>query len=107
MRTLKTLALSLLLAISPLCVAQAKLKVVMFSGSSEYNSKDSLTAFAKILEEKYNCTCTVNVVDEKGTSLPGVDQLDTADVAIFFTRRVNVSDEQLAKVKKFIASGKG
>jgi type 1 glutamine amidotransferase len=110
MRTLKTIALSLLflLAAAPLCFAQQKpLKVVMFSGSAEYNSKDSLTAFAKLLEEKHGCACSVNVVDEKGTSLPGVDDLETADVAIFFTRRVNVTEDQLAKVKKFISSGKG
>jgi type 1 glutamine amidotransferase len=33
--------------------------------------------------------------------------LETADVAIFFTRRVNLSADQLAKVKAFIAAGKG
>jgi type 1 glutamine amidotransferase len=85
----------------------ATLKVVMFSGSSEYNSNDSLTAFKKILEEKHHCQCTVNVVEEKGTQLTGIEGLDTADVAVFFTRRVSLSPDQIEKVKKFIASGKG
>jgi len=83
------------------------LKVVMFSGSSEYDSTTSLTAFKTLLEQDHNCRCTVNVVEEKGTTLTGIEGLETADVAIFFTRRVNLSDDQLGKIKKFIASGKG
>jgi type 1 glutamine amidotransferase len=83
------------------------IKVAMFSGSSEYKSNESLAALKKVLEEKHNCVCTLNVVEEKGTTLTGIEQLDTADVAIFFTRRVKLADDQLAKVKKFIAAGKG
>jgi type 1 glutamine amidotransferase len=83
------------------------LNVVMFSGSSEYKSNDSLEAFKKVLEEKHHCKCTLNVVPEKGDKLPGIEGLETADVAIFFTRRVSLSEDQLAKVKKYIASGRG
>src|SRR6266536_2572792 len=83
------------------------LKVVMFAGSVEYDSKDSLEGLAKLLEKRFYCQCVVNVVEEKGTKLNGIEGLETADVAIFFTRRVSLSDDQLAKVKKFIASGKG
>lgn len=84
-----------------------QIKVSMFSGSSEYQSNDSLAALKKLLEDKYACQCTLNVVEEKGKDLTGVDQLESADVAVFFTRRVNVADDQLAKVKNFIAAGKG
>jgi type 1 glutamine amidotransferase len=83
------------------------LKVVMFSGSSEYKSNDSLNAFKKILEKDHHCQCTVNIVEEKGTTLTGIEGLETADVAVFFTRRVSLSDDQIEKVKNFIASGKG
>lgn len=83
------------------------LNVVMFSGSSEYKSDETLAAFKKLLEEKHGCTCTLNVVPEKGDKLPGIEGLESADVAIFFTRRVKLSDDQVAKVKKYVASGKG
>jgi type 1 glutamine amidotransferase len=83
------------------------LKVVMFSGSSEYKSNDSLNAFKKILEKDHHCQCTVNIVEEKGTTLTGIEGLETADVAVFFTRRVSLSDDQIEKVKNFIASGTG
>jgi type 1 glutamine amidotransferase len=110
--TFSVVALLLLVVVSPEGVAQQQakgrpLKVVMFSGSTEYNSKDSLEGFAKWLREDHGCECVVNVVDEKGTLLNGVEGLETADVAVFFTRRVKVSEDQLAKVKRFIASGRG
>jgi type 1 glutamine amidotransferase len=99
-----------LLLLSPMMLPAADappLRVVMFSGSSEYNSNESLAGFKKLLEEKYHCRCALNVVEEKGTKLPGIEELETADVAIFFTRRVSLSADQLAKVKAFIAAGKG
>ncbi|HSI36398.1 MAG TPA: ThuA domain-containing protein [Tepidisphaeraceae bacterium] len=83
------------------------LKVAMYSGSKEYDSAGSLAKLKKVLEEQLGATCTLNIVEEKGTSLAGVDDLETADVAVFFTRRVSLAPDQLAKVKKFVESGKG
>ena len=99
--------LFLVLTLGAAAAEPRPLNVVMFSGSSEYNSKESLESFRKLLEEKHGCKCTVHVVPEKGDKLPGIEGLETADVAVFFTRRVSLNDEQLAKVKKFVASGKG
>lgn len=87
--------------------AERPLKVVMYSGSVEYASKESLESFAKLLKEKHGHDCTVHVVEEKGDKLNGIEGLESADVAVFFTRRVKLAEDQLAKVKKFIASGKG
>jgi type 1 glutamine amidotransferase len=84
-----------------------KLKVVMFSGSEEYKSTPSLQALAKHLKDKIGADCTVHVVNDQGTTLTGADDLKTADVAVFFTRRVSLADDQLELVRKFIASGKG
>jgi type 1 glutamine amidotransferase len=96
------------LSLSSLAIAaDAPVKVVMFSGSSEYKSNDTLGALKKLLEEKHNCQCVLNVVEEKGTQLTGIEGLETADVAIFFTRRVSLAPDQLEKVKKFITAGKG
>jgi type 1 glutamine amidotransferase len=101
------LLLSLLATASAAAADSPPLKVVMFSGSSEYNSADSLNDFKKLLEKDHHCQCIVNIVEEKGATLTGIEGLETADVAVFFTRRVSLSDDQIAKVKKFIAAGKG
>jgi type 1 glutamine amidotransferase len=109
MKTFATLLSSLLVtafAATANVDERRPLNVVMFSGSTEYKSEESLAAFKKLLEEKHNCKCTLNVVPEKGDKFPGIEGLETADVAIFFTRRVKLNDEQLAKVKKYVASGK-
>jgi type 1 glutamine amidotransferase len=95
------------LALTAPAADDAPLKVALFSGSTEYKSNDSLAKLKDLLESKYRCTVTLNIVDDKGTQLAGAESLDTADVAVFFTRRVNLADDQLAKVRKFVASGKG
>lgn len=82
------------------------LRIVMFSGSKEYDSTASLAKLKKTLEQDLHAICTLHEVEEKGTKLEGIEDLDTADVALFFTRRVSLAPEPLARVKKFVASGK-
>ena len=38
--------------------------------------------------------------------LPGLEALDTCDVAVFFTRRLMIDGEDLARVKKYCESGR-
>ncbi len=87
--------------------AGAGLKVAIFSGSKEYDSNESLEKLKKVLEEKLGAQCSINIVEEKGTTLTGSEQLESADVAVIFTRRVALSAEELAKVKKFVQRGGG
>jgi type 1 glutamine amidotransferase len=84
-----------------------RLRVVMFSGSSEYHSNETLAGLKKVLEEKYGCDCVLNIVQDKGTELTGADGLEKADVGVFFTRRIAVSDADLAKVRAFVKRGGG
>jgi type 1 glutamine amidotransferase len=110
---MKNLTRSLLaLLVLPLTFAaaaadDAPLKIALYSGSTEYKSNDSLAALKTLLESKYRCTCTLNIVDDKGTQLTGADDLQAADVAVFFTRRVKLAPDQVDRVKRFVASGKG
>jgi putative membrane-bound dehydrogenase-like protein len=84
-----------------------KLKVVMVSGSFEYKSDDSLAAFKKHLEANYPVECVlVSAKGEKDAALPGLEALDTADVAVFFTRRLQIDGDSLERVKKYVKSGK-
>lgn len=82
-----------------------KLTVCLVSGSEEYKSDISLAKLQKYLESNYNIQCTW--AKAKGfTDLPGLENLDTCDVALFFTRRLTIKGEQLEKVKKYALSGK-
>ena len=86
---------------------QKKLQVVLVSGSFEYESDESLAAFEKYLEANYPVECTlVRAKMEKDKSLAGLEALDTADVAVFFTRRLRVEGEDLDRIKKFVKAGK-
>ena len=49
---------------------EAPLKIALFSGSTEYKSNDSLAALKTLLESKYRCTCTLNLVDVTGEQGP-------------------------------------
>jgi type 1 glutamine amidotransferase len=71
----------------------------------EYESDASLSAFQKYLEEHFPAKCT-RVFRKTDDNLPGLDNLDSCDVMLLFTRRLTISGEQLDKVKKYCQSGK-
>jgi putative membrane-bound dehydrogenase-like protein len=84
-----------------------KLKVVLVSGSFEYKSDASLAAFKKHLEASYPVECVLVAAKvEKDKALPGIEALATADVAVFFTRRLQLEGESLDAVKAYLKSGK-
>jgi len=82
------------------------LKVSMYSGATEYHSDQSLAAFRAYLDKNYKVRCTLNDVTD-WHALPGVGQLETCDVIVVFTRRVELPPDQVAMVKKYMESGKG
>ncbi len=85
--------------------AETPLKVCLISGSAEYDSDTSLTAFQKYLEERYNARSTL--IKARGfANLPGLEALDKCDAALFFTRRLTIGGEQLERVKKYCLSGR-
>jgi putative membrane-bound dehydrogenase-like protein len=87
--------------------ATKKLKVCLVSGSFEYKSDESLAAFQKYLESTFPIECTrVFAKSDKDKSLPGLENLDACDVAIFFTRRLRIDGDSLDRVKKYVQSGK-
>jgi putative membrane-bound dehydrogenase-like protein len=87
--------------------ATKKLKVCLVSGSFEYKSDESLAAFQKYLEANFPVECTrVFAKAEKDKDLSGLENLEKCDVAIFFTRRLQLDGESLDRVKAFVKSGK-
>ena len=84
-----------------------KFKVCLVSGSFEYKSDDSLAAFQKYLEATFPVECTRAFArSDKDKDFAGIDNLDACDVAIFFTRRLQIDGEALERVKKYVKSGK-
>lgn len=81
------------------------LRICLLSASAEYNSEKSLTEYQNYLETNYRIVCQRAFGKDKGDSLPGLEALDTADLIIVFTRRVDLPPAQLALLKKYIASG--
>jgi type 1 glutamine amidotransferase len=79
--------------------------IVLISGEYEYFSSNSLPAFKQLLETNYQFHCTY-LERTTGNDIPGIEALDNADLAIVFIRRMTLPDEQLARLKKFVASGK-
>jgi type 1 glutamine amidotransferase len=84
----------------------APLKICLLSGSAEYDSDKSLGDLQNYLESHYRVTCQRAFGKDKGDGLPGLEALDQADLMIVFTRRLKLPDDQLRKVKEYIASGR-
>ncbi len=90
------------------CAAdQPPLKVCLVSGSLEYNSNESLAEFQKYLEANYPVKCSrAFLVGEDITHLPGLENLDDCDVMLLFTRRLELSGDDLQRIKKYCLSGR-
>lgn len=82
--------------------------IVLISGEFEYKSAESLPVLKTRLETKLGAKC-IYLQRKPGTNvndIPGLEVLDTADLAILFIRRMTLPDEQVAQFKKYAASGK-
>lgn len=91
-------------------------KVVLVSGDEEYRSEEALPQLAKILSERHGFNCTVlfaqdpskpGVVDPNYVHhIPGLDQLESADLMIIFTRFRALPDAQMTYIDQYLKSGK-
>ena len=83
------------------------LKVCLVSGSLEYKSNESLAAFQEFLEANYPVKCSrAFIVGKDEEHLPGLENLDSCDVMVLFTRRLKLSGDELARIKNYCLSGK-
>lgn len=96
------------LSLSASAAAPAKKTIVFVSGEFEYKSAETLPVFKTLVESKLGANC-IYLQRKPGTNvhdIPGLEALDTADLAVLFIRRMVLPEEQLARFKKFAASGK-
>lgn len=100
-------------------------KVVLIAADQEYRSEQSMPMMAKILSAHHGFDCTVLfAVNEKGEvdptmpvypekgkefkphHIPGLEQLATADLVIFFTRLLTLPMAEREMIVKYVDSGK-
>ena len=82
----------------------APLKVCILSGCPTYNSEKSLPPFQKWLEANYHVAC--DRIVRKDAELPGIEKLDSCDVALVFFKRTGLKGEQLERFQKYVTSGR-
>ena len=90
--------------------------VILISGDEEYRSEESLPQLAKILTEHHGFDCTVlfaqdpekpGMIDPNYSfNIPGMEQLQEADLMILFTRFRALPEEQMQHFENYLLEGK-
>ena len=91
-------------------------KVVLISGDEEYRSEEALPQLARILSRHHGFNCTVlfaqdpekpGVVDPNYLhNIPGLEQLETADLMYIFTRFRELPTAQMQHIDNYLKKGK-
>ena len=81
------------------------LNICLVSGSSEDDSDKALGIFKNYLEQNFDVNCIL-LKAEGWENIPGLEALDSCDVALFYTCRLEIDGDQLEHVKKYCSSGK-
>ena len=88
--------------------------IILIAGDDEYRTEESFPQLAKILSKHHGFKCTVLFAQDKdGTinpeqhhNIPGMEHLDSADLAILGLRFRDLPDEQMQHFVDYIESGK-
>ncbi len=89
--------------------------IVLVSGDEEYRSEEALPMLARILSTHHGFKCTVlfavdpqsgEIDPEFQTNIPGLEQLETADLMVLFTRFRELPDEQMKYIDAYTKAGK-
>ena len=87
--------------------------IVFLAGDHEYRSEESLPALARILSKHQGFKCTVLFdIDKEGdivagevSNMPGIEALDTADLAVVFLRFQNFPADQMKHFDDYLKRG--
>lgn len=89
--------------------------IVFISGDEEYRSEEALPMLARIMARHHGFTCTVlfaidpntGLVDPNvQTNIPGLHQLEHANLAVLFTRFRELPDADMKHLVDFVFGGK-
>jgi len=79
--------------------------VVFVVSDDHYHADKTLPEFAQFLREEHGIHATV-LHGEGGHDIPGTANLQTADAAVIYVRRLGLPLAQIQALKDFVASGK-
>jgi len=87
--------------------------IVFLAGDHEYRSEESLPELARILAKHHGFKCTVlfNIDQATGeivagnSNIPGIEALDTADLAVVFLRFQNLPQDQMKHFDDYLRRG--
>ncbi len=88
--------------------------VVLVAGDDEYRSEEALPVLARILARHHGFRCTVlfpidpatgAITPDFQTNVPGLHQLDDADLMVCFLRFRELPDEDMAHFARYVESG--
>ena len=87
--------------------------IVFMAGDHEYRSEESLPALARLLakHQGFKCTVLFNIDPASGeivagnSNMPGMEALDTADLAVVFLRFQDFPKEQMKHFDDYLARG--
>jgi type 1 glutamine amidotransferase len=102
-----------LLILALAATLQAK-HIVLIAGDQEYRSEEALPQLARILSTRHGFKCTVlycinpkdGTIDPDQPNIPGLEALDNADLMIVFMRWLDLPDEQLKHIVRYVESGR-
>lgn len=89
--------------------------IVLVSGDDEYRSEEAMPMLAKILSGYHGFKTTVlfAIEPESGeikpnyqNNIPGLENLESADLMVIFTRFRELPDEQMKYIDEYLQSGK-
>jgi azurin len=90
-------------------------RIVLVSGDEEYRSEESLPQLAKILNQRHGFDCTVlfaidpetgEIDPEQLNNIPGLEALDSADLAILNIRFRDLPPGQMRHIDAYLKAGK-
>ena len=87
--------------------------IVFLAGDHEYRSEESMPAIARLLAKHQGFKCTVLFdIDKEGdivagevANMPGMEALDTADLAVVFLRFQQFPADQMKHFDAYLAGG--
>ena len=87
--------------------------IVFIAGDHEYRSEETLPALARILAKHHGFKCTVlfdidndgNIAAGNPPNIPGMEALDTADLAVVFVRFQSLPAEQMKHFDDYLKRG--
>lgn len=89
--------------------------IVLVSGDEEYRSEETLPALAKILAARHGFRCTVlfainpetgEIDPNYNSNIPGLENLEDADLLVLFTRFRKLPDDQMKHIVDYVQSGR-